>query len=286
MRLFKPLIITLFILLIILFIVSIILFNKLSVIQNSLGIGMNNSDLNGLVHTNFRLVFILVSIICGIGIISLIFFILSELSKNLSIFNHKNQSFSNDNNDNSKNKKGANIDEDKDKQYQLNQIKAENFINKFNERLNKKEKLNSIAKNILVEFADLFQIVQGEIYLIENNKIRLLETYAYYVPEGKIIEFEIGDGLIGQVAKEKKSLTLDNIPENYITVASGLGKATPSNLIIFPLIYEQNLIGIIELASFSKFSKYDEALCMNVSNILGKYFSQNISKKHQDNDEN
>ena len=153
-----------------------------------------------------------------------------------------------------------------------NKIKSNQLLSKINEVINNNEDINKTSKQILVEFAKVFQIVQGEIYLLKDNKIKLLETYAYFVAEGKIIEFEIGDGLIGQVAKEKKPLRLDNIPENYINVASGLGKATPSNLIIFPIIFEQKLIGIIELASFIKFSGLDEELCMNISAILGKYY--------------
>jgi putative methionine-R-sulfoxide reductase with GAF domain len=286
MRLFKPLIFTLFTLLIVLFIISIILFYKLSILQNILlSNGINVSDFNSIVQGNFKLFYILLSIISGIGIISLIFFILNELSKKLNIFSFKNKSSSSDFDNSSEKKKSINTDEEKDKLFQLYQIKIENLINKFNEIFQKKGDISIIAKKILKEYADLFQIVQGEIYMIRDNKIKLLETYAYYVPEGKIIEFEIGDGLIGQVAKEMQPLRLDNIPENYIVVASGLGKASPSNLIIFPILFDNNLIGIIELASFTKFSKYDQELCMKSSIVLGKYFSQNISQKHQENDE-
>jgi putative methionine-R-sulfoxide reductase with GAF domain len=279
MRFSKPLIITLCIFLALLAIASVVLFYRLAVIQSALKIGLSISDFNGIIQTNFRIVFILASVIIGIGIISLIAFILNELSRKLTIFSHRRQSFdyaSNGFNENGKNKK--NIDE-KDKQTQLNQVKTENFKIKIEAVINNNESINQTAKKILIEFAELFQIVQGEIYLIIDNKIKLFETYAYYVPEGKITEFEIGDGLIGQVAKEKKALCLDNIPDNYITVATGLGKATPSNLIIFPLIYEKELVGIIELASFNKYSRHDEALCMNLSEILGKYFNQNTNKQ-------
>ncbi len=280
MRLFKPLIIILFVFLIILLVISIVLFHRLSVIQYALSIGMNVTNFNGLVQTNFRLAYMLISVICGISFISLIYFILSEITKKLNIFSSINKSKDYSiNNEYTTNRKNNKSDEDKDPQLQFNQEKTKEFINKINAILQKEDDNITIAKNILIAFADLFQIVQGEIYLIQNNKIKLLETYAYYVPEGKIIEFEIGDGLIGQVAKEKKLLCLDNIPDNYITVASGLGKATPSNLIIFPILFDQNLIGIIELASFQKFSKYDEAICMNASSVLGKYFTE-----HQNNE--
>ena len=162
MRLFKPLIFTLFTLLIILFIISIILFYKLSNFQNILlSNRISISDFNILIHTNFKIFYILLSIISGIGIISLIFFILNELSKRLNIFSFKNQSSTSDFNNSNEKKKNIKTDEEKDKQYQLNQIKIENLINKFNEIFQKKADNSLIAKKILKEFADLFQIVQG-----------------------------------------------------------------------------------------------------------------------------
>jgi len=276
MRLFKPIILILFLLLIVLLTVIVFLFYKLSVFQNALLVGSNIPNLNSLVLSNFRLVYTLLAIISGISIISLLFFILNELSKKLNIFSHRNKLVSSNDNEVSKNNKKNKPDEEKDKQQLQDQIKADNFISRINEIIQKKDDNNIVAKKILKEFANIFQIVQGEIYLFKDNRIKLLETYAYFVAEGKIIEFEIGDGLIGQVAKEKKPLCLDNIPENYITVASGLGQATPSNLIIFPILFEENLIGIIELASFIKFSRFDEALCMKLSAIFGKYLTETL----------
>jgi len=271
MRLFKPKILILFVLLIVLFTFIFIIFYKLSAFQVALSGNINISDFKGFIQDNFRTTYILLAIICSISIITLLFFILIELSKKLNIFYYKNKSISSINDEESKNIKNNKSEEEKQAQQQ-NQIKSNQLLSKINEVINNNEDINKTSKQILVEFAKVFQIVQGEIYLLKDNKIKLLETYAYFVAEGKIIEFEIGDGLIGQVAKEKKPLRLDNIPENYINVASGLGKATPSNLIIFPIIFEQKLIGIIELASFIKFSGLDEELCMNISAILGKYY--------------
>jgi len=286
MRFSKTILIILCIFLCFLIAASVILFYRLSLIQQHLITLQNNNLLLFDNKTDIRLIYLLVSLTAGTGIISILFFILTELSKKFTIISHRNKSFSTSNNNNGLQNKS---DHEIFYQTESNQLQAEEILNKIKGITQKQDTIHQVSKQILIALAEFFQIVQGEIYFIINNKIKLHETYAYYVPEGKIIEFEIGDGLIGQVAKEKKPLTLDNIPENYITVVSGLGKATPSNLIIFPLLSGNTLIGIIELASFSKFTKNDEALCMKISDITGNYLSHLLSQNQQvynNNDEN
>jgi signal transduction histidine kinase len=68
-------------------------------------------------------------------------------------------------------------------------------------------------------------------------------------------EFSIGEGLVGQVAFEKERIILSNVPGNYIKINSGLGKAKPANLIILPVLFENKVKAVIELASLDTFSQ-------------------------------
>ncbi len=68
-------------------------------------------------------------------------------------------------------------------------------------------------------------------------------------------EFGIGESLVGQVAFEKERIILSNVPGNYIKITSGLGKATPANLIILPVLFENKVKAVIELASLDAFSE-------------------------------
>ena len=113
------------------------------------------------------------------------------------------------------------------------------------------------GEKLLSKIANKFQIVQGLIFIKnqDNEKFSIKSTYAYYsdeMPE----DFTFGEGLTGQVAKNKKPLNIKEIPEGYIKILSGLGEGVPSNLLIFPVIDKNNeVIGIVELASFINFEK-------------------------------
>ena len=127
-------------------------------------------------------------------------------------------------------------------------IPTESFNNKtaFTEQL-----LSNIAKK--------FDITQGIMFLkeLESNKFTFLAGYAYFSEE-EPREFIEGETLSGQVAKNKVVLNLNNIPDNYITILSGLGKGSPNHLMIIPVINSANeCLGIIELASFVAFEKND-----------------------------
>ncbi len=119
-----------------------------------------------------------------------------------------------------------------------------------------------LSEKILSCIARIYEITQAEIFIREktedNDKLVLSATYAYYIPEEKIFEFQIGEGLIGQVAKAGDHLYLDELPEGYITVKSGLGSATPNHLLILPWKNaEGNTFAILEMASFKPFHATD-----------------------------
>ncbi|HEY0612121.1 MAG TPA: response regulator, partial [Chitinophaga sp.] len=68
-------------------------------------------------------------------------------------------------------------------------------------------------------------------------------------------EFDLGEGLVGQCAVEKERILLTNVPKDYIKIGSGLGEASPVNLIVLPVLFETEIKAVIELASFDTFSE-------------------------------
>ena len=165
-----------------------------------------------------------------------------------------------------------------DKMIKVNEFDSQIVDENFNELKEEialyLKKANSDSNGILSILAEKLKLVQAEIYLkktISDDKIKLAYNYAFYNPEGKHLEFEVGEGLIGQVVKNGIPLNLDNVPEGYVTVISGLGKTTPQNLLIIPITIDSDNVGIIEIASFSKFSKSLTATMVELGQLYGNY---------------
>lgn len=96
---------------------------------------------------------------------------------------------------------------------------------------------------------------QGALYLTKETegtrKVQLESGYALSVGESASISFEFGEGLVGQAAAEGRTLYVDDVPEGYITIVSGLGSASPRYLLIAPVQQEDKVVGVIEIASFT-----------------------------------
>jgi putative methionine-R-sulfoxide reductase with GAF domain len=132
----------------------------------------------------------------------------------------------------------------------------------------------------LKEFAQLFlwtiakelEASQGAFFVSKKRgEIKILSFvvgYAYHIAETETIEFEYGEGLSGQVAKEGKMINISTVPDGYISILSGLGKASPNSIVIFPLKRNDEVIAVVELASFKKIEKDEEDFLLEISSKI------------------
>ena len=81
--------------------------------------------------------------------------------------------------------------------------------------------------------------------------------------------FRLGEGLVGQCALEKERILLTQVPGDYIQISSGLGEATPLNIIVLPILFEGSVRAVIELASFSAFSPTHQSLLDQLAESIG-----------------
>ena len=99
----------------------------------------------------------------------------------------------------------------------------------------------------------------GAFYMIkkdgDNRVLQMTATYAMSLGESQRPVYEVGEGLVGQVGAEGNPLILDSVPEGYIQIVSGLGSASPTHLMIVPVRYGKDIFGVVEIASFTKFSQ-------------------------------
>ena len=139
--------------------------------------------------------------------------------------------------------------------------------------------LNEYFDKLLSNFAKVFDIVQGVAYALNPNigRFEIKSTYAYYTPDTDRT-FELGEGINGQVAKDKKSLELDNIPENYIqVVVSGLGQGSPKHLIFIPLVSGKQTVALVELATFEKKAYNLRVLSDKINKKISRYIADNLN---------
>nr|MBA2503931.1 response regulator [Pyrinomonadaceae bacterium] len=130
---------------------------------------------------------------------------------------------------------------------------------RFTRMLQGQRDLTTVAQMILSDLAPLVEAQQGVFYVNASSNgqplMKLLSGYAYNERKNLANEFRPGEGLVGQSVLEKQRILLSNVPSDYIQISSGLGEATPRNIVVLPVLFEGEVRAVIELASFNRFSE-------------------------------
>ncbi|HVS72659.1 MAG TPA: HAMP domain-containing protein [Phycisphaerae bacterium] len=145
---------------------------------------------------------------------------------------------------------------------------------KFSRMLQGQKDLLTVGRLILSELAPVVSAQQGVFYMMDNSKpdepaLQLLASYAYKERKNIDNKFKLGEGLVGQCALEKEKILLSTVPRDYITITSGLGEATPLNIIVMPVVFEGAVKAVIELASFEHFSATHQAFLDQLTESIG-----------------
>jgi CheY-like chemotaxis protein/HAMP domain-containing protein len=129
---------------------------------------------------------------------------------------------------------------------------------KFTRMLQGQRDLLAVAKMVLSELAPLVSAQQGIFYINEaadgTADLRLQASYAFRERKHLANRYREGEGLVGQAAYEKQRILLSHVPDDYIKIESGLGEASPANIVVLPVLFEGRVKAVIELASFERFS--------------------------------
>ena len=128
----------------------------------------------------------------------------------------------------------------------------------LNDRMRGEQDLMTLSKNIISYLTKYLNGQVGVIYLAEkeNDKKQLRMTGSYAFTKRKSLKttFEFGESLVGQAALEKEPIVLSAIPQDYISVSSGLGDRNPKNILVQPFIIDGEVKGVIEIGSFEPFN--------------------------------
>lgn len=156
----------------------------------------------------------------------------------------------------------AKDEDEKRKQEDEKRNWATRGIAKFAEILRQNnDNLEEFSYNIISNLVKYLNINQGGFFIIndDNSNDTFIEmTAAYAYNRRKMVEkrVEVGISLIGRCVQEQETIYMTDIPQNYINITSGLGEENPKSLLIVPLKFNDEIYGIIELASFSNFEEH------------------------------
>jgi signal transduction histidine kinase/CheY-like chemotaxis protein/HAMP domain-containing protein len=144
---------------------------------------------------------------------------------------------------------------------------------KFSRMLQGQKDLLTVGKLILSELAPVVSAQQGVFYTVDSGKeesyLKLLASYAYRERKSVNNSFKLGEGLVGQCALEKEKILLTNVPRDYIAIGSGLGEASPVNVLVLPVVFEGQVKAVMELASFDRFSPTHQAFLDQLTESIG-----------------
>lgn len=136
--------------------------------------------------------------------------------------------------------------------------------------------LNSLASLIMGELTPLVSAQFGIFFLVVNGtEVRggLEQAASYGIAQSGVgggqLRFEPGESLVGQAAVDKKTIRISGVPPDYVRVSSGLGEAVPVDLAVLPVLFEGQVLAVIELASVHEFSPVHLDLLEQLKETIG-----------------
>ncbi|MFL5330062.1 MAG: HAMP domain-containing protein [Gemmataceae bacterium] len=128
---------------------------------------------------------------------------------------------------------------------------------KFSRMLQGQRDLTNVGRMVLSELCPVVAAQHAEFYVLDGKENPILKLLASYGSEGKEAlgkRLGMGQGLVGQCAIEKQKVLLNNVPVDFVKISSGLGEGSPRSVLVLPLIFEGQVKGVLELASFEGFN--------------------------------
>ena len=128
----------------------------------------------------------------------------------------------------------------------------------------------------LTEFGDRFlsslmPLLRGGVaafYVLEEEAGRLRRIAAYRLGSGGAETFPVGEGLVGQCAKNRAPITVTDLPPDYLRIESGLGSGTPAQIVASPLLSKDTLMGVVETATFHSYDGREQALLVELMPLV------------------
>src|SRR5215470_5779143 len=139
---------------------------------------------------------------------------------------------------------------------------------------------------IMNELIPLVGGQHGTFFLAETAdgeaRLRLIAGYGLRGDIESHSQFRLGQSLIGQVAKTRKPIVMTDIPADYVKISSGLGEAVPVNVMILPIVFEDQVLGVIEAGSFGRFTRVHQDFLEQLVETIGVSVNSIIANSRTD----
>jgi len=146
-------------------------------------------------------------------------------------------------------------------------------VARFTRMLQGQRDLLTVGRMVLSELAPVVSAQQGVLYILDGADdgpgLRLLASYAHQDHQALGVRLELGEGLVGQCAVDRRKLELRTVPPDYLKISSGLGQSSPVNLVVLPILFEGQVKGVLELASFERFNTMHHAFLDQLMESIG-----------------
>ena len=129
---------------------------------------------------------------------------------------------------------------------------------RFTRLLQGQRDLEAVCRLILTELAPLVSAHHGVFYMMNMElepRLSMIASYGYRSSRKVPTSFAPGEGLVGQCALNKSRVWLTNVPRDYIQISSALGAAPPNNIVVLPILFEQEVKAVVEIASLERFTQ-------------------------------
>ncbi len=149
-------------------------------------------------------------------------------------------------------------------------------VAEIGEILRSSDNLETLGDEVIKYIIAKIGAVQGAFYVVsdandDNHTLQITSSFAYSRKKYLKGEYKIAEGLIGQAAAEKDTILRTEVPENYVSITSGiLGDQRPSCLLIVPLVAEEKVYGALEFAGFNKFNASQVRFVEELSVIMAR----------------
>ncbi|ALO91694.1 Two-component system sensor kinase [Streptomyces hygroscopicus subsp. limoneus] len=130
-----------------------------------------------------------------------------------------------------------------------------------------------VAELIMDELVPQVSAQYGAFYLAEESdagpELRLVGSYGRPEEDTRPVRIAFGRSLVGQAARSRRTIAVDELPPGYVTISSGLGQVEPTALLLLPIVFEEQVLGVIELAAVTPFTAVQRDFLQQLVDTIG-----------------